>query len=126
MVMPSLFESDSSPIYEAWLEGKPIACANVTSLPVQVMDAGIVFDPYMPEAIANAMFLLSTDEELRRRLAELGRLRVKDYDWERTAKAYRALYRRSAGLQLSEEDNWLLSWDWMETPMRRSEHSSEI
>ena len=126
MVMPSLFESDSSPVYEAWLEGKPIACANVTSLPVQVMDAGILFDPYQPEAIADAMSVLSTDEELRRRLAELGRLRVKDYDWERTAKAYRALYRRTAGRQLSEEDNWLLSWDWMETPMRRSEHSSEV
>src|ERR1041384_6058491 len=126
MVMPSLFESDSSPIYEAWLEGKPVACANVTSLPVQVMDAGIVFDPYAPEAIADAMARLSTDEELRRRLAELGKLRVKDYDWERTAKAYRALYRRAAGRQLTEEAHWLLSWDWMEKPMRRSDHSSEV
>jgi glycosyltransferase involved in cell wall biosynthesis len=118
LVMPSLFESDSSPIYEAWLEGTPIACSNVTSLPVQVMDAAILFDPYDHSAIAKAIDRLSTDQALRRSLAELGHLRVKDYDWERTAKAYRAVYRRAGGCSLTEEDRWLLSWDWMEKPMR--------
>jgi glycosyltransferase involved in cell wall biosynthesis len=117
-VMPSLFESDSSPIYEAWLEGTPIVCSNVTSLPVQVMDAAILFDPYDPESIANAMRRVATDSSLRHDLTAYGYLRVKDYDWNRTAKAYRAVYRRAAGHLLSEEDRWLLEWDWMERPMR--------
>jgi glycosyltransferase involved in cell wall biosynthesis len=116
--MPSLFESDSSPIYEAWLEGTPIVCSNVTSLPVQVMDAAILFDPYDPESIANAMRRVATDSSLRHDLTAYGYLRVKDYDWNRTAKAYRAVYRRAAGRLLSEEDRWLLEWDWMERPMR--------
>jgi glycosyltransferase involved in cell wall biosynthesis len=118
LVMPSLFESDSSPIYEAWLEGTPIVCSNVTSLPVQVMDAAILFDPYDPESIANAMRRVATDSSLRHDLTAYGYLRVKDYDWNRTAKAYRAVYRRAAGRLLSEEDRWLLEWDWMERPMR--------
>ena len=118
LVMPSLFESDSSPIYEAWLEGTPIACSNVTSLPVQVMDAAVLFDPYDPAAIADAMRRISTDNNLRHDLAANGYLRVKDFDWDRTARAYRAIYRRGACRLLSEEDRWLLDWDWMERPMR--------
>jgi hypothetical protein len=31
----------------------------------------------------------------------------------RTAKAYRAVYRRAAAVSLTEEDRWLLQWDWM-------------
>ena len=118
LVMPSLFESDSSPVYEAWLEGTPIVCSNVTSLPVQVMDAAVLFDPYDPAAIADAMRRVSTDNNLRRNLTAYGYLRVKDFDWDRTARAYRAIYRRGAGRLLSEEDRWLLDWDWMERPMR--------
>jgi len=121
MIMPSLFESDSSPIYEAWLEGTPIACSNVTSLPVQVMDAAVLFDPYDPAAIADAMRRLATDDNVRRDLSANGFLRVKDYDWNLTAKGYRAVYRRAAGRTLSEEDRALLSWDWMEKPMRLME-----
>ena len=118
LVMPSLFESDSSPIYEAWLEGTPIACSNVTSLPVQVMDAAVVFDPYNAASISEALGRLATDKELRQSLSALGYVRVKDYDWERTAKAYRAVYKRAARRPLSEEDRYLLSWDWMEKPVR--------
>lgn len=118
LIMPSLFESDSSPVYEAWLEGTPITCSNITSLPVQIMDAGLLFDPYDPEAIAKAMAQLAGDNGLRQELSERGQVRIKDYDWERTAKAYRAVYRRAARRTLSEEDRWLLGWDWMERPAR--------
>ena len=38
---------------------------------------------------------------------------MKDFDVLRTAKAYRAVYRRTAGARLTEEDRWLLQWDWM-------------
>jgi glycosyltransferase involved in cell wall biosynthesis len=118
LVMPSLFESDSSPVYEAWLEGTPIACSNVTSLPIQIMDAGLLFDPNDPEAIASVMAQLANDKGVRENLSDLGRVRIKDYDWERTAKAYRAVYRRAARRALSDEDRWLLNWDWMERPSR--------
>ncbi|MGA9996656.1 MAG: glycosyltransferase family 1 protein [Pyrinomonadaceae bacterium] len=124
LVMPTLFESDSSPIYEAWLEGLPVTCSNVTSLPAQVLDAARLFDPYEVGAIAEALAELATQGALRDNLQARGFRRVKDYNWERTAKAYRALYRRAARRTLSEEDRWLLSWDWMQEPERAVEAGS--
>jgi glycosyltransferase involved in cell wall biosynthesis len=116
LVLPTLFESDSSPIYEAWFEGVPVACANVTSLPAQVLDAALLFNPYKVEDIASAMERMSADQALRGDLQRKGTKRLADFSWERTAKAYRALYRKAARCPLHDEDQRLLSWDWMLTP----------
>ena len=112
MIFPTLLEAISLPIFEAWLAGLPVACSNVTALPEQVRDAALTFDPTSTEAIADAVATMATDADLRRELARLGHQRIKDFTWERTAKAYRAVYRRAAGFPLTEEDRWLLSWDW--------------
>jgi len=45
LVMPSLFESISIPIYEAFSLGVPVCCSNVVALPDQVGDAAVIFDP---------------------------------------------------------------------------------
>jgi glycosyltransferase involved in cell wall biosynthesis len=118
LVLPSLFEADSCPIHEAWCEGTPVASSNHTALPEQVGDAGLLFDAKDVSEIANAIHRMSTDGELRRELVERGHRRLKDFDWTRTAKAYRAVYRRAAGVALTEEDRWLLEWDWMREPRR--------
>lgn len=119
LVMPTLFESDSFPIYEAWLEGTPVICSNVTSLPVQVMDAAILFDPNDTASIANAIATADTNAQVRQELTKRGYQRLKDFNWEQTAKAYRALYRQTAGRALTDEDKHLLSWDWMMYPQRQ-------
>jgi glycosyltransferase involved in cell wall biosynthesis len=116
VVLPSLFEADSCPIHEAWSEGIPVASSNHTGLPDQVADAGLLFDAADATAIAEAVEKMATDARLRRQLVERGYRRVKDFDWERTAKAYRAVYRRTSGATLTEEDRWLLTWDWMREP----------
>ncbi len=118
LVLPTLFEADSCPIHEAWSEELPVASSNHTALPEQVGDAGLLFDAADVSAIADAIQRMSEDAALRRQLVERGRRRVKDFDWNRTAMAYRALYRRAAGRTLSEEDRWLLQWDWMKEPAR--------
>ena len=118
LVMPTLFEAISLPIFEAWLEGVPVACANVTALPEQVMDAAFLFDPHDVESIAKAIAEVATSAELQQALRQRGYHRLRDFDWERTAKAYRAVYRRAAGRPLAEEDRWLLGWDWMREPQR--------
>jgi glycosyltransferase involved in cell wall biosynthesis len=120
LVLPSLFEADSCPIHEAWTEGIPVASSNHTGLPDQVGDAGLLFDAADVPATADALARMATDASLRRRLRELGYLRVNDFSWERTAKAFRAVYRRAAGVPLDDEDRWLLAWDWMREPRRRS------
>lgn len=101
LVMPSLFEAISLPIFDAWAAGVPVVCSNVTALPEQVQDAAVLFDPHSVEAMANAIAKVSTSEELRQRLRERGAQRVKDFHWERTAKAYRAVYRRAAHFPLN-------------------------
>ena len=45
-VMPTLFESISLPIWEAFYFGVPVVSSNVCALPEQVVNAGLLFDPY--------------------------------------------------------------------------------
>jgi glycosyltransferase involved in cell wall biosynthesis len=80
------------------------------------MDAGLLFDPTDTAAIANAIARMATDELLREQLRLRAYRRLKDFDWQRTAKTYRAVYRRAAGRHLADEDRRLLSWDWMKNP----------
>jgi glycosyltransferase involved in cell wall biosynthesis len=111
LIFPTLLEAISLPIFEAWLAGLPVACSNITALPEQVGEAALKFDPTSVEAIAHAVATMAGDADLRRELRRLGHQRVKDFTWERTAKAYRAVYRRVGGFPLTEEDRWLLSRD---------------
>ncbi|MFW6126037.1 MAG: glycosyltransferase family 4 protein [Chloroflexota bacterium] len=118
VVMPSLFEAASGPLFEGWQEDTPVACSAVTSLPEQAGDAALLFDPLSVEAIAQSLARMATDDDLLEGLRQRGRRRLQDFSWERTAKAYRAVYRRAAGLALNDEDRWLLEWDWMREPQR--------
>ena len=104
------------PILEAWQEGAPVACSAVTMLPDQAGDAALLFDPTSSESIADAMLKMWTSAPLRSELARLGAERLRHFTWEKTAKAYRAVYRRAAGWPLTEEDRILLRWDWMREP----------
>jgi len=121
VVIPTLFEAASGPLFEAWQEGTPVACSTVTSLPEQAGDAALFFDPFSVEAIADAVAKMATNLDLREDLRRRGARRLQDFSWERTAKAYRAVYRRAAGYPLTEEDHWLLSWDWMREPQKKKE-----
>jgi glycosyltransferase involved in cell wall biosynthesis len=125
LVLPTLFEADSCPIHEAWSEGLPVASSNHAALPDQISDAGLLFDARDVSAISDAVEKMATNGGLRRELVERGYQRVKDFDWARTAKAYRAVYRRAAGVNLNEEDRWLLQWDWMREP-NKSPKPSQI
>jgi glycosyltransferase involved in cell wall biosynthesis len=118
LVVPTLFESDSFPIYEAWFDGLPVACSSATALPDQVADAALVFEPNDVASIAEAIARLALDSGLRQDLRQRGHRRLRDFDWAWTAKAYRAVYRRAGGLPLGDEDRRLLAWDWMRHPRR--------
>lgn len=108
LVFPSLFEGGGMPVFEAYAAGVPVACSDVTCLPEQAGDAALIFDPRDPDAIAAALAGLWGDAALRERLARRGAERVRRFTWTRTARVYRALYRRVAGRALSGEDRALL------------------
>jgi glycosyltransferase involved in cell wall biosynthesis len=113
VVVPTLYEAASAPLFEAWQHDVAVACSAVTSLPEQAADAALLFNPLSTESIAGAVARMATDTELREDLRRRGALRLQDFSLERTAKAYRAVYRRAAGSELNEEDRWLLSGAWM-------------
>jgi glycosyltransferase involved in cell wall biosynthesis len=113
VIVPTLFEAASGPVFEAWHDDVPVACSSVTSLPEQAGNAALLFDPFSVDAIANTIERLARDQQLRANLIRNGKRRLQDFNWEKTAKAYRAAYRRAAGCLLSDEDLQLLSWDWM-------------
>ena len=111
MVFPSLFEGAGVPLVEAWNEGTPVTCAAVTSIAEQAGDAALLFDPTSVQAIANAVEKIATDRSLQETLTRLGFEQLKNFNWETTAKTYRAVYRRAAGQPLTEEDQWILTGD---------------
>jgi glycosyltransferase involved in cell wall biosynthesis len=113
VVVPTLFEAASGPVFEAWQADVPVACSTVTSLPQQAGDAALLFDPYDISALAGAIDQMAADGALRERLRVSGRRRLLDFPWERTARAYRAVYRRAAGRALDLDERELLAWDWM-------------
>jgi glycosyltransferase involved in cell wall biosynthesis len=79
MIFPSEHESWSIPIMEAMACGCPVACSNVTSLPEQIGDAGVLFEPNDESQMTTAMKRLATDADLREILANRGHCRVKKW-----------------------------------------------
>ena len=109
VLIPSLFEAASAPLWEAFLAGVPVACSNVTALPEQAGDAALIFDPRDSDMMVEAIYKVLVDDGVRERLIVAGRRRVATYTWHRTARLFRAHYRRIAGRVSTSEDEQLLS-----------------
>ena len=100
VIFPSLYEGFGLPVIEAMAIGVPVACSNVTSLPEVAQDAAIMFDPRIPEQIADAMISLVQDRELRARLVEAGTLRAAKLSDSRVmANEYWSVFQQAAGIQ---------------------------
>jgi glycosyltransferase involved in cell wall biosynthesis len=76
LVMPSLFESVSIPVYEAFQLGTPVAASNILALPEQVGDAGLLFDPKSVASIKQAILEIARNPESARQRAMRGRERM--------------------------------------------------
>ena len=81
----SLFEGFGIPMLEAFHAGTPVLCSNTTSMPEVGGDAVLMVDPTDVEAMADAMFTIIRDKDLRRTLVERGRDRLKLFRWDTSA-----------------------------------------
>jgi glycosyltransferase involved in cell wall biosynthesis len=108
LIFPSRFEGWGLPVVEAFAWGVPVACADIPVLREVAGDAALYFNPDDSAAIADAVARLWADLKLRDSLRRLGRERVASLSWDVTAKTYRALYRLSARVDLTDEDRFLL------------------
>jgi glycosyltransferase involved in cell wall biosynthesis len=92
LVMPTLFESVSLPIWEAFMFGTPVIASNVCALPEQVGNAGVLFDPFDESDIANKVLLVWKDGSLRKQLVQNGFARVKELTIENYANRWQKLF----------------------------------
>jgi glycosyltransferase involved in cell wall biosynthesis len=83
LVMPSLFESVSIPIYEAMQVGTPVAASGILGIPEQVGDAGVLFDPNSVASIKEAILKIVRNPEAARLLGNRGRERMLEMTPER-------------------------------------------
>jgi glycosyltransferase involved in cell wall biosynthesis len=67
VVIPTLYEAGSGPLYEAMRYGIPVVCSNVTSLPETVNNNEFVFDPNNLEEMTDKIKSGIVDGDFRRR-----------------------------------------------------------
>ena len=82
LVMPTLFESISIPIYEAFSLKVAVCCSNVVTLPEQVGEAGLLFDPNNEKDIAKKIAMYLRNNELLAEKAELGYLKINNFNYD--------------------------------------------
>ena len=85
-IYPSFFEGFGIPPLEAMACGTPVAVAQATSLPEVVGDAGLYFDPYSEDEIAESIHRMITDAKLSGDLKERGLMQAKKFSWAGSAK----------------------------------------
>jgi glycosyltransferase involved in cell wall biosynthesis len=83
---PSRAEGFGLPPLEAMACGTPVVCANTSSLPEAVGDAGILVPHDQPEAWARAMVEVCSNGDLAARLREAGMQRARIFRWDSTAR----------------------------------------
>ncbi len=96
-VFPSLYEGFGLPPLEAMASGTPVVTSNVSSLPEVAGDAALLVDPYDPDAIADGIYRVLTDEALRRGLRQKGLARARQFSWEASVGRVREIYSQVNG-----------------------------
>ncbi len=108
IVMPSYFESESLPIWEAFFHGTPVVASRITAIPDQVRGAAVLFDPDDPDEIANSIMKVHSDVALRTKMLKEADSILSKLTSLNTFIGYRYHYRRLLNHELDSIDQkWL-------------------
>lgn len=86
LVYPSFYEGFGFQPLEAAALGVPSIVSQVTSLPEVMGDSALLVNPYNLNSLTEAMQQILTNRNLRQTLVQKGEKRVKDFNWEKTAR----------------------------------------
>ena len=96
LAYPSRYEGFGFPVLEGFAAGVPVLTSTASSLPEVAGEAALLVDPTDPGEIASGLDRLLSDEDLRRRLRDAGRQRVRGFTWERSAASTAEVLRAAA------------------------------
>ena len=92
---PSLYEGFGLPVLESMGCGTPVVTSCVASLPEVAGNAALLIQPEDEEALADTLWRLISDQELRQTLRQRGFQQVKRFTWERAASKLLQVYART-------------------------------
>jgi len=91
-VFPSFSEGFGMPILEAMVYDCPVVLSNASCFPEVAGQAGVYFDPYRTEDIAEKIERVLVDSTLRSNLVALGHERLNAFSWEKNASEHMSVY----------------------------------
>jgi glycosyltransferase involved in cell wall biosynthesis len=91
-VYPSYSEGFGMPVLEAMVYDCPVAVSNMSSIPEVAGEAGVYFDPFQVEDMAEKMKSLLTSPSLRKEKIAMGIKQLDKFSWEKTAQEHLAVY----------------------------------
>jgi glycosyltransferase involved in cell wall biosynthesis len=102
LVFPSLLGHTNIPPLEAMTLGTPVLCSNLFSMPEQVQDAGVLFDPFDVEDIAAKILLVWQNDRLRAEMIAKGKEIAKHISPDSFALKWRVLIQEAMQLKKNQ------------------------
>ena len=92
VVIPTLYEAGSSPLYEAMKYKVPVICANTTSLPETVSNAKYIFNPTDVNELSELIIKMINDENEKRENVSNSEKRMKELGGENYLESFGKVY----------------------------------
>ncbi|MBX4200847.1 glycosyltransferase family 4 protein [Candidatus Parcubacteria bacterium] len=95
LVYPTLIGPTNIPPLEAMVLGVPVLCSDLFSMPEQLGGAGVLFDPFNSEDMAEKIHQVWTNEPLRKTMIEKGYLQLPRFTSEKYGREWVAVVKEA-------------------------------